>query len=78
MTSENFFGLSAPAGLPAPIVEAMHRHVAQVLEDPKVRRNFEELAIAMRPMTPAQFAAFVIRQVNEWAPAVKASGARLS
>lgn len=78
LVAENFFGISAPAGLPAPIVETMHKHMVAVLQDPRLLKQFDELGIATRAMTAAEFQAFVQKQVSEWAPAVKASGAKLN
>ena len=78
LVAENFFGVSAPAGLPRPIAERMHAAVAAALEDPKVRRTFEETGIDTRRMSIDEFSAFVAKQVGDWAPAVRASGARLN
>jgi tripartite-type tricarboxylate transporter receptor subunit TctC len=77
LIAENFFGLSGPAGLPAPIVAAMHKHVATALQDAKVVKTLEDGGTALRPMTVKEFQDFVAKQVAEWSPAVKASGARL-
>lgn len=77
LVAENFFGLSGPAGLPAAVVETMHRHVATALKDARVLKTLEEGGIATRAMSVAEFRAFVAKQVAEWAPAVKASGAKL-
>jgi tripartite-type tricarboxylate transporter receptor subunit TctC len=78
LVAENFFGVSAPAGVPASVVEIVHRQMMIVLDDPKLQKSFEELGIATRKSTPAEFQAFVQKQVSEWAPAVKASGAKLN
>ena len=78
LVAENFFGISGPAGLPPAIVETINRHMLVVLDDPKLQKSFEELGIATRKSTPAEFQAFVQKQVGEWAPAVKASGAKLN
>ena len=78
LVAENFFGVSAPAGLPRPIAEKMHAAVMAALDDPKVRKNFEDAGIDSRRMTIDEFSAFVTRQVTDWAPAVKASGAKLN
>ncbi|HYF60927.1 MAG TPA: tripartite tricarboxylate transporter substrate binding protein [Burkholderiaceae bacterium] len=78
LVAENFFGVSAPAGLPRPIAERMHAAVAAALDDPKVRRTFEETGIDTRRMSIDEFGAFVSKQVSDWAPAVRASGARLN
>ncbi len=48
------------------------------LDDPKLLKNFDELGIAVRKMSPEEFTVFVQKQVTEWAPAVKASGAKLN
>ncbi len=77
LVAENFFGLSGPAGLPAGVVEAMHRHIQTALKDPKVAKTLEDTGIATRSMTVDQFQQFVSQQVADWSPAVKASGAKL-
>ena len=77
LVAENFLGLSAPAGLPAPIVTRLHAAMAEALAEPRVMQRLEDLAVYGRKMTPAEFTAFVQNQVNEWAGPVKASGAKL-
>jgi tripartite-type tricarboxylate transporter receptor subunit TctC len=77
LVAENFFGISGPAGLSAGIVEAMHRHVSAALKEPRVIKTLEDGGIATRVMSVAEFKAFVARQVADWGPAVKASGAKL-
>ena len=37
----------------------------------------EDLGVGGRKMSAAEFTAFVQKQVNEWAPEVMASGAKL-
>ena len=78
LLAENFFGIAGPAGLPKPVVDALNKATLAALDDPKLLRNFDELGIAVRKMTPEEFTAFVQKQVGEWAPAVKASGAKLN
>jgi tripartite-type tricarboxylate transporter receptor subunit TctC len=77
LVAENFFGVSGPAGLPAAVINTMHRHITTALQDAKVVKTLEDGGIALRPMSVAEFQAFVSKQVAEWAPAVKASGAKL-
>jgi tripartite-type tricarboxylate transporter receptor subunit TctC len=77
LVAENFFGLSAPAGLPPAIAETVNRHIAAIVDDPRVRKNFNETGVESGRMSPAEFTAFVEKQVATWAPAVKASGAKL-
>ena len=45
---------------------------------PDVQKKLEEFGIEVRRTTTAEFTDFVAKQVAEWAPAVKASGATLN
>ena len=78
LVAENFFGISGPAGVPKNVVTPLHAATLAALDDPKLQKNFEELGIAVHKMSSDEFAQFVQKQVAEWAPAVKASGAKLN
>lgn len=78
LLAENFFGLSGPAGLPRPVVDKLHAALADVLAMPDVAKKLEDFGIELRKTSTAEFNEFVNRQVAEWAPAVKASGATLN
>ena len=78
LVAENFFGISGPAGLPKNVTDSIHKATMAALDDPKLVKNFDDLGIAVQKMSPEQFQAFVQKQVTEWAPAVKASGAKLN
>lgn len=78
LVAENFLGVSAPAGLPQPVVQRLHAAMAKVLADPTVIKRLEDLGVYGRSMSPVEFTAFVQNQVNEWAGPVKASGAKLN
>ena len=78
LVAENFLGVSGPAGLPPVVVARLHAAMVEVLADPVVVKRLEDLGVAGRKMSPAEFTAFVQNQVNEWAAPVKASGAKLN
>ena len=78
LVAENFFGISGPAGVPKSVVTPLHAATMAALDDPKLLKNFEDLGIEVRKMSPEEFAVFVQKQVTDWAPAVKASGAKLN
>ena len=75
LVSTSWFSLSGPAGMPAPIVERLHRETMAVITTPTARTRFAELGGSPGDMTPEQFAAFVAAEVAAWAPVVRASGA---
>ena len=77
LVAENFVGLSAPAGMPAAAQAKLHKAVAEVLADPKVVERLGELGFVTKPMTSAEFTAFVADQVKAFQAPVKASGAKL-
>ena len=78
LVAENFLGISAPAGVPREVTEKIHAAMAEIITRPDVVRKLDDLGISPRKMSPAEFTAFVANQVNAWAPAVKASGAKLN
>ena len=78
LIAENFLGISGPAGVPREAVEKIHAAMAEIIKRPDVVRKLDDLGISPRAMSPAEFTAFVANQVNAWAPAVKASGAKLN
>jgi len=78
LVAENFLGVSGPAGLPPAVVTRLHAAMSEVLADPVVIKRLDDLGVAGRKMSPAEFTAFVRNQVNDWAAPVKASGAKLN
>lgn len=77
LVAENFLGISAPAGVPQTVVDTLHKAMTEVMKRPDLKTKLDDLAISSRPMSPAEFTAFVKQQVSDWGPAVKASGAKL-
>jgi tripartite-type tricarboxylate transporter receptor subunit TctC len=78
LLAENFFGLSGPAGLPKPIVDRLNTAMNEVLAMPDVQKKLEDFGVSLRKMSTGEFQDFVAKQVADWAPAVKASGATLN
>jgi tripartite-type tricarboxylate transporter receptor subunit TctC len=78
LVADNFFGLSGPAGMPRPVVEALNKATVAALADPRLLKSLEDFGITPGRMTPEEFTAFVQQQVSAWGPAVKASGAKLN
>ena len=78
LIAENFLGVSGPAGMPPAVVTKIHAAVAEVLTEPAVLKRLDELGVVPAKMSQPQFAKFVESQVKDWAPAVRASGAKLN
>jgi tripartite-type tricarboxylate transporter receptor subunit TctC len=78
LVAENFLGITAPAGVPAPVASRMHAAMVEVMKNETIQKRLADLAVQSRPMSTAEFNAFVAAQVKEWEPGVKASGAKLN
>lgn len=70
-------GLVAPAGTPAPLVQAINGEVGRALRDPAIADRFAELGAVPTPGTPAEFAAFVRAEAAKWGEVVRAAGIKL-
>jgi tripartite-type tricarboxylate transporter receptor subunit TctC len=69
-----WFGLWAPAKVPAPVVAKISRDFTRALEDKFVREKATALGNEFNIMTPPQFAKFVREQIQVFAKVVKAAG----
>ena len=78
LVADNFVGISGPAGMPPAAVAKLNAAMQAVLADPKVQQRLEEFAFTTQKMTPQEFTAFIQKQISTFAPAVKASGAKLN
>ena len=70
-----WFSLSAPAGLPATIVDRLNAEVRKALDSPEVRERLKPEGIEPGRLGAAEFTAFVAEELKRWTPVVKASGA---
>lgn len=69
-------GVGAPRGMPAAVIERLHREINAALADATIRQRLAELGAAAMPMTRAEFAAFVAADADKWTRVVKFSGAK--
>jgi tripartite-type tricarboxylate transporter receptor subunit TctC len=54
-TSELWFGLLAPAGVPQPVMARLNHEIARILRDADTRARWAPLGIEPRPSTPQEF-----------------------
>ncbi len=73
LLAENYFGVSGPAGLPKDVTDKLAKALADIVADPVIVKRFEELGITTVKMSSSEFASFVVKQINDWAPAIKAA-----
>ena len=73
LLAENYFGVSGPAGLPKEVTDKLSKVLADIVADPAIVKRFEELGVTTVKMSGAEFGSFVAKQINDWAPAIKAA-----
>ncbi len=69
--AENWYGMVAPPGLPAAILDRLHKTTVAAMADAGVTKRLSALGAVLSPQTPAQFSAFIEAETAKWAMVVK-------
>lgn len=69
-----YYGLFAPAGTPAPVVERFNQALAKVVAMPEVREQLTAMGLTVAHQPQAQFAQRVKSYTATWDRIIKASG----
>jgi tripartite-type tricarboxylate transporter receptor subunit TctC len=69
----SWFGIGAPKGVPAEIVEKLNRDINAALNDPRIKARIAELSSVPFPMTPAEFTKHIAEETEKWGKVVKAA-----
>jgi tripartite-type tricarboxylate transporter receptor subunit TctC len=77
VAADNWYGIFAPAGTPAPIVNALATSVKKVLSDPETIEKLAGQGAVPVGSSPAQFAAFVRAESKKWAGVIKANNIKV-
>jgi tripartite-type tricarboxylate transporter receptor subunit TctC len=72
-----WYGVLAPTGTPAPVVERLQREMVAVMSTDEMKKRMAADGAEARTTTPAEFAAIIKSDTAKWAPVVKNSGASL-
>ncbi|MDB5966189.1 MAG: tripartite tricarboxylate transporter substrate binding protein, partial [Polaromonas sp.] len=75
--ASSWFGLLAPAGTPAEIVNRIQQEVSKSLGTPAIKEKLLAQGAIPGGDTPQQFTAFINAEHKKWAQVVKASGAKV-
>jgi tripartite-type tricarboxylate transporter receptor subunit TctC len=75
--SDNWYGLVAPAGVPADVLDKLQKAAVKTIASAEFKRQVESQNAAPAPTTPSEYAAFVKAEQAKWGPVVTATGAKL-
>ncbi len=70
----NWWGMAAPRGTPAAIVQRLSSEVRAALQDPETRRKYHDLGLTPVGSTPQQFAAGLPEQAKKWEAVLRVLG----
>lgn len=70
--TDSWYGMFAPAGTPAPIVQRLNAEVNRMLGDPAMRERFRQLNLAQMPAKSSeQFAQTVRSDIQAWGEVIR-------
>jgi tripartite-type tricarboxylate transporter receptor subunit TctC len=74
--SSQWYGIGAPKGTPAEIVNKLNRETNAALVDPRMKARLADLGGTMLPGSPADFAKLIAIEIEKWGRVVKFAGLR--
>jgi tripartite-type tricarboxylate transporter receptor subunit TctC len=73
----NWFGMFAPMGTPGPIITRVHGEVVLFLNPPETKQRLDHEGATAIASTPAEFAAFVKSEIDQWSEVGRAAKIQL-
>ena len=70
----NFYGLVAPKGTPAEIIDTLNKSLNAGLADADLTKRFETLGVVPQVTTPAEFGAPIAAETEKWDKVVTLAG----
>jgi tripartite-type tricarboxylate transporter receptor subunit TctC len=74
--SSAWYGVGAPKGTPAEIIDKLNKEVNAALADPKAKARIAEMGATLITGSPADFGKLVADETEKWGKVVKFSGAK--
>jgi tripartite-type tricarboxylate transporter receptor subunit TctC len=71
-----WYGIGAPKGTPAEIIDMLNRAINAGLADPNLKGRFTDLSAAVLGGSPAEFGKLLVDETEKWGKVVKFSGAK--
>ena len=69
-----WLGIMAPANTPKPIVDKLNAEIGKIINRPDIKAAWEKQGAVPMTMTPAEFDAYLRKDIDKWAGVVKQSG----
>jgi tripartite-type tricarboxylate transporter receptor subunit TctC len=69
--ASSWYGIGAPAGTAADVIEKLNSEIDAALADPALKARLIELGVEPMPMTPTAFGKFIADETDKWGKVVK-------
>ena len=66
-----WLGVVAPAGTPKDLIERLHVEIAKALTSPEIKQRLTVLGMEPAALGPAEFAAYIRGELQQWAKFVR-------
>ena len=67
----NWWGIMAPAGTRAPVIDRLNKEIKTLLDSDEVQKLFEKEGSESDYVAPAEFAPFIEKEIAKWGKVVK-------
>jgi tripartite-type tricarboxylate transporter receptor subunit TctC len=72
-----WLGIMTPKGTPPEIVERLNAEITKIMAKPQIREAWAKQGAVPMTMTPAQFDAFLRRDIDKWAKVIQQAGIKV-
>lgn len=73
----NLWGILAPAGTPAPVVDKLTKEIKSILELDEVKKILMRQGADPDYLDPSEFGSFIVREITKWTKVVKDANIKL-
>jgi tripartite-type tricarboxylate transporter receptor subunit TctC len=69
--ADQWYGIVAPAGTPASIVNKLNTQINEALRSSEIKKRFENEGAIPAPNTPEVFGQLIVSEIERWRPVVQ-------
>ena len=75
--ASGWYGVGAPKGTPAEVIDKLNREINAGLADPKMKAQFADLGNTPLTFSPAGFGKFIAEETDKWAKVIRAANIKV-